>query len=125
MMTKLTELLQLIPLWIRVAFLLCCSNLFMLYAWYGHLKSMEGKPYLLVVLASWGIALFEYMIMIPANRLGSSQFSLAQLKIMQEVVTLAVFVPFALIYMKQRITWDYLWAGLCMCGAVFFMFRKG
>ena len=124
MITRLLELLQTIPVGIRVAFLLCCSNLFMLFAWYGHLRNMEGKPWLLVVVTSWGIAFFEYMIMVPANRLGASQFSLAQLKIMQEVITLAVFVPFALLYMKQRITWDFLWAGLCLCGAVFFMFRK-
>ena len=108
----------------RVVVLLCCSNLFMLFAWYGHLRSLKEKPYIIALLVSWGIAFFEYTLMIPANRLGATQFSLAQLKIMQEVITLAVFVPFALLYMKEKFSWDFVWAGLCLCGAVYFMFRK-
>lgn len=113
-----------IPLTVRVVALLCCSNLFMLFAWYGHLKDLKGKPYLIALLVSWGIAFFEYTLMVPANRLGATQFSTAQLKIMQEVITLSVFVPFSLLYMKEKLTWDFLWAGLCLCGAVYFMFRK-
>lgn len=113
-----------IPVTARVVALLCCSNLFMLFAWYGHLKNLKEKPFLIALLVSWGIAFFEYTLMIPANRLGATQFSLAQLKIMQEVITLAVFVPFALFYMKEKFSWDFVWAGLCLCGAVYFMFRK-
>lgn len=124
MLGKITELVTSIPLTIRVVALLCCSNLFMLFAWYGHLRNMQGKPFIIAVLVSWGIAFFEYMLMIPANRLGAGQFSVAQLKIMQEVITLSVFVPFTLIYMKEKFSWDFIWAGLCLCGAVFFMFRR-
>lgn len=113
-----------IPVTARVVALLCCSNLFMLFAWYGHLKNLKDKPFIIALLVSWGIAFFEYTLMIPANRLGATQFSLAQLKIMQEVITLAVFVPFALFYMKEKFSWDFVWAGLCLCGAVYFMFRK-
>ncbi|MBR4075365.1 MAG: DMT family protein [Lentisphaeria bacterium] len=113
-----------IPVTARVVALLCCSNLFMLFAWYGHLKNLKEKPFIIALLVSWGIAFFEYTLMIPANRLGATQFSLAQLKIMQEVITLAVFVPFALFYMKEKFSWDFVWAGLCLCGAVYFMFRK-
>ena len=113
-----------IPVTARVVALLCCSNLFMLFAWYGHLKNLKEKPFIIALLVSWGIAFFEYTLMIPANRLGATQFSLAQLKIMQEVITLAVFVPFALLYMKEKFSWDFVWAGLCLCGAVYFMFRK-
>lgn len=113
-----------IPLTVRVVALLCCSNLFMLFAWYGHLKDLKGKPYLIALLVSWGIAFFEYTLMVPANRLGATQFSTAQLKIMQEVITLSVFVPFSFLYMREKLTWDFLWAGLCLCGAVYFMFRK-
>ena len=91
-----------IPVTARVVALLCCSNLFMLFAWYGHLKNLKDKPFIIALLVSWGIAFFEYTLMIPANRLGATQFSLAQLKIMQEVITLAVFVPFALFYMKEK-----------------------
>ncbi len=123
-MNTVIEFFQSIPLTVRVVTLLCCSNLFMLFAWYGHLKNMGDKPFLLAVLCSWGIAFFEYMLMIPANRMGAEQFSLAQLKIMQEVITLAVFVPFALLYMKEKFSWDFVWAGLCLCGAVYFMFRR-
>lgn len=113
-----------IPVTTRVVALLYCSNLFMLFAWYGHLKNLKDKPFIIALLVSWGIAFFEYTLMIPANRLGATQFSLAQLKIMQEVITLAVFVPFALFYMKEKFSWDFVWAGLCLCGAVYFMFRK-
>mgnify|MGYP003337109612 CR=1 FL=1 len=123
-MEMFVRAIQSIPVTTRVVFLLCCSNLFMLFAWYGHLKNMQDKPFFLAVVSSWGIAFFEYMLMIPANRLGAGQFSVAQLKIMQEVITLTVFVPFALFYMKEKFSWDFVWAGLCLCGAVFFMFRK-
>ena len=121
---KITEIFTAIPLTIRVIALLCCSNLFMLFAWYGHLRNMQNKPFIMAVLVSWGIAFFEYMLMIPANRMGAGTFSVAQLKIMQEVITLSVFVPFALLYMKEKFSWDFVWAGLCLCGAVFFMFRR-
>lgn len=123
-MSAILNFFNSIPITARVVVLLCCSNLFMLFAWYGHLRSLKEKPYLVALLVSWGIAFFEYTLMIPANRLGATQFSLAQLKIMQEVITLAVFVPFALLYMKEKFSWDFVWAGLCLCGAVYFMFRK-
>jgi uncharacterized protein (DUF486 family) len=109
----------------QTAGLLCLSNLFMTFAWYGHLKSQKATPLLIAVLASWGIAFFEYLIMVPANRIGNAGgLQLGQLKIMQEVVTLLVFVPFAIFYMGERWKWDYLWAGLCVMGAVYFVFRK-
>ncbi len=123
-MSAILNFFNSIPITARVVALLCCSNLFMLFAWYGHLRSLKEKPYIIALLVSWGIAFFEYTLMIPANRLGATQFSLAQLKIMQEVITLAVFVPFALLYMKEKFSWDFVWAGLCLCGAVYFMFRK-
>jgi uncharacterized protein len=105
--------------------LLVLSNLFMTFAWYGHLKHMASKPWLVAALVSWGIALFEYLLQVPANRIGhAGGYSLAQLKIAQEVITLAVFVPFAVIYMQQPLKWDYLWAGLCLVGAVYFIFRS-
>lgn len=103
--------------------LLVLSNLFMTYAWYGHLKTLHSKPLVIAILASWGIALFEYALQVPANRIGFGTMSLAQLKILQEVITLAVFVPFALLYMDQPLKLDFLWAALCMCGAVYFIFR--
>jgi uncharacterized protein (DUF486 family) len=103
--------------------LLVMSNVFMTFAWYGHLKHAQAKPWLLAALLSWGVALFEYLLQVPANRLGFSSFTLSQLKIMQEVITLAVFVPFAVFYMDQPFKWDYLWAGCCLIGAVYFMFR--
>ena len=103
--------------------LLACSNLFMTFAWYGHLKNLSAKPWWIAALVSWGIALFEYLLQVPANRIGYTALSLAQLKIMQEVITLAVFVPFAVLYMNQPIKLDYLWAALCMMGAVYFVFR--
>ena len=103
--------------------LLACSNLFMTFAWYGHLKHLQASPWWTAALVSWGIALFEYLLQVPANRIGFTALSLAQLKIIQEVVTLVVFVPFAVMYMDQPIKLDYLWAGLCLMGAVYFIFR--
>ncbi len=105
--------------------LLICSNLFMTAAWYGHLKNMSGKHWIIAALVSWGIALFEYLIQVPANRIGyAGGITLAQLKITQEVITLAIFVPFSLLYMGEKFKWDFVWAGLCLIGAVYFMFRK-
>ena len=103
--------------------LLVFSNLFMTYAWYGHLKDMHSMPILWVVLISWGVAFFEYSLQVPANRIGINYFSLAQLKIIQEIITMAVFAAFCVFYMKQKLTWDYLWASLCIVGAAFFTFR--
>ena len=105
--------------------LLVISNIFMTFAWYAHLKELNHKPWIIAALLSWGVALFEYMFQVPANRIGHTQMSVAQLKIIQEVITLTVFVPFALLYLKEPLKWDYLWAGLCLVGAVFFMFRGG
>lgn len=112
------------PVIVKTAFLLVCSNLFMTFAWYGHLKNMSSKPWWIAALASWGIALFEYLIQVPANRIGFQALSLAQLKIMQEVITLSVFVPFSILYMKEGFKLDFIWAALCMVGAVYFMFRS-
>ncbi len=106
------------------AALLCCSNVFMTFAWYGHLKNLSHKPWLIAAIVSWGIALFEYLIQVPANRIGHQVMNIGQLKILQEVITLSVFVPFSVLYMKEQIRLDYLWAGLCILGAVFFVFRK-
>jgi hypothetical protein len=103
--------------------LLVASNVFMTFAWYAHLKDLSAKPWWIAALVSWGIALFEYLLQVPANRIGFTEMSLPQLKIMQEVITLLVFVPFAILYMKQPIKLDYLWASLCMMGAVYFVFR--
>jgi uncharacterized protein len=103
--------------------LLVCSNVFMTFAWYAHLKNLRAKPLLVAVAASWGIAFFEYLLQVPANRMGSDVLNLSQLKIMQEAITLTVFVPFALFYMKQPIRLDFLWAALCLMGAVYFIFR--
>jgi uncharacterized protein (DUF486 family) len=103
--------------------LLSMSNVFMTFAWYAHLKTLDSKPWLVAALASWGIAFFEYMLQVPANRIGYGVMSLGQLKILQEAITLVVFVPFAVYYMKQPLKLDYLWAGLCMLGAVYFIFR--
>ena len=103
--------------------LLVASNVFMTFAWYAHLKHLSAKPWWIAALASWGIALFEYLLQAPANRIGFTQVSLAQLKIMQEAITLVVFVPFAIFYMEQPIKLDYLWAALCLVGAVYFIFR--
>ena len=104
--------------------LLGLSNVFMTFAWYAHLKELNQKPWLVAALASWGIALFEYLLQVPANRIGYTRLELGQLKITQEVISLAVFVPFAVLYMKQPIKLDYLWAALCVCGAVYFVFRR-
>lgn len=104
--------------------LLCLSNVFMTFAWYAHLKELNNKPWIIAALASWGIALFEYLLQVPANRIGYQVLSLGQLKMLQEVITLSVFVPFAFFYMKQPLKLDYLWAGLCLCGAVYFLFRE-
>jgi uncharacterized protein len=109
---------------IRTVTLLGISNVFMTFAWYAHLRNLNDKKWYIAALLSWGIALFEYLFQVPANRIGYSQFSLGQLKILQEVVTLAVFAPFALFYMHQPLKLDFLWAGFCMIGAVYFMFRS-
>ena len=100
------------------------SNVFMIFAWYGHLRNLSGRPWFVAALVSWGIALFEYLLQVPANRIGHSVMTVAELKLLQEVITLTVFVPFAVFYLRERLTWDYLWAGLCLLGAVYFMFRS-
>lgn len=105
-------------------FLLLLSNIFMTFAWYAHLKEMSHKPWIIAALLSWGIALFEYLIQVPANRIGHTTLSVGQLKILQEVIALTVFVPFSVFYLKEQIKLDYLWAGLCILGAVFFIFRE-
>ena len=104
--------------------LLVCSNVFMTFAWYAHLKNLSGRPWIVAALVSWGIALFEYLLQVPANRIGHTHLSLGQLKMLQEVITLSVFVPFAVFYMREPVRMNYLWAGLCLCGAVYFMFRR-
>ncbi len=109
---------------VKAIVLLTASNVFMTFAWYAHLRDMKAKPWWMAAVFSWGIAFFEYMLQVPANRIGSAALTLPQLKILQEVITLTVFVPFLLIYMKQPFKWDFVWAGLCLCGAVFFIFRK-
>ncbi len=116
--------LQQLPVSVQTVGLLLASNVFMTFAWYGHLKHQNNTVWYVAALLSWGIALFEYLLQVPANRIGHTQFTLAQLKIMQEVITLSVFVPFALYYMNEPLKWDYLWAALCMLGAVYFMFRS-
>ena len=103
--------------------MLVASNVFMTFAWYAHLKNLSAKPWWIAVAASWGIAFFEYLLMVPANRIGYRELSLAQLKILQEAITLSVFVPFAILYMNQPLKLDYLWASLCIMGAVYFVFR--
>ena len=112
-----------IPLIWQTGLLLAASNVFMTFAWYAHLKNLSQKPWWIAALVSWGIALFEYLIQVPANRIGSEQLSLPQLKIMQEVITLLVFVPFVVFYMQQPLKLDYLWAAFCLLGAVYFVFR--
>ncbi|MBL0123922.1 MAG: DMT family protein [Betaproteobacteria bacterium] len=104
--------------------LLIASNVFMTFAWYAHLKNLSGRHWFLAAMASWGIALFEYLLQVPANRIGYTQMNLAQLKILQEVITLSVFVPFAIFYMQEPLRWNYLWAGLCLMGAVYFIFKS-
>lgn len=109
---------------VLTAAMLVASNIFMTFAWYGHLRNLADKPWYVAALVSWGIALAEYMIMVPANRYGAKGMTLAQLKIVQEVVTLSVFVPFSVLYMGQGLKWDYLWAAMCLAGAVYFIFRS-
>ena len=111
------------PVILRTAGLLVASNVFMTFAWYAHLKNLSDRPWWIAAIISWGIALFEYLLQVPANRIGYGTLSLGQLKIMQEAITLAVFVPFAFFYMKQPLRLDFLWAALCIVGAVYFMFR--
>jgi len=113
-----------IPVFFQTAGLLVLSNIFMTFAWYGHLKSLNNRAWYVAALISWGIALFEYLLQVPANRIGATQYSLAQLKIMQEAITLTVFVPFAMFYMNQPFKLDYIWAALCLVGAVYFIFRS-
>lgn len=112
-----------LPIWVQTALLLTASNVFMTFAWYGHLKNLQHRTWLVAAVVSWGIALFEYLLQVPANRIGATHFDLPQLKILQEVITLTVFVPFAVLYMNQPLKLDYLWAALCILGAVYFIFR--
>lgn len=112
------------PVILKTVLLLTASNVFMTFAWYAHLKNLNHRPWYIAAFASWGIALFEYLLQVPANRIGYTQLTLPQLKITQEVITLAVFAPFAIFYMQQPLKWDYLWAGFCLLGAVYFVFRS-
>jgi uncharacterized protein (DUF486 family) len=112
------------PVIAKTVVLLVLSNVFMTFAWYAHLKHLSHRPWIIAALVSWGIALFEYLLQVPANRIGHTQLQLGQLKILQEVITLSVFVPFAALYMKEPVRLNYLWAGLCLCGAVYFVFRR-
>ena len=112
-----------LPVILQTALLLAASNVFLTFAWYAHLKNLSERPWWIAAFASWGIALFEYLIQVPANRIGHQELSLAQLKILQEAITLLVFVPFVVLYMQQPLKLDYLWAGLCILGAVYFIFR--
>jgi uncharacterized protein (DUF486 family) len=109
---------------VRTTLLLIASNVFMTFAWYAHLKELSQKPWIVAALASWGIALFEYLLQVPGNRVGYTVMTLPQLKILQEVITLSVFVPFVLLYIREPLKLDYLWAALCILGAVYFVFRK-
>jgi uncharacterized protein len=109
---------------LTASLLLIASNVFMTFAWYAHLKNLSGRHWFLAAMVSWGIALFEYLLQVPANRIGYTQMNLAQLKILQEVITLSVFVPFAIFYMQEPLRWNYLWAGLCLMGAVYFIFKS-
>lgn len=111
------------PIWMKTAGLLVASNVFMTFAWYGHLRNMQHRPWIIAALVAWSIALFEYLLQVPANRIGAQQLSLGQLKIMQEAITLTVFIPFSIYYMGQPFKLDYLWAMLCVLGAVYFIFR--
>ncbi len=108
---------------VQTSSLLVLSNVFMTFAWYAHLRDLRGQPWIVAAFASWGVALFEYLIQVPANRIGYGAMSLGQLKILQEIIALSVFVPFAVFYMNEPIKLDYLWAGLCLCGAAYFIFR--
>jgi uncharacterized protein (DUF486 family) len=112
------------PVVVRTTLLLVASNVFMTFAWYAHLKNLNDRKWYIAAFASWGIALFEYLLQVPANRIGHTELSISQLKIMQEVITLSVFAPFAVIYMNEPLKLDYLWAGLCLLAAVYFMFRS-
>jgi len=112
------------PVGLQAVLLLLASNVFMTFAWYGHLRSLSAVPWYMAAIVSWGIAFFEYMLQVPANRIGHTEFSVGQLKIVQEVITLTVFVPFAVLYLKEPIKLDYIWAALCMVGAVYFIFRS-
>jgi len=112
------------PVGLQTVLLLLASNVFMTVAWYGHLRSLSGAPWYMAALVSWGIAFFEYMLQVPANRIGHTEWSVGQLKIVQEVVTLTVFLPFAMLYLKEPFKLDYVWAALCMVGAVYFIFRS-
>jgi uncharacterized protein (DUF486 family) len=111
------------PVLLQTTLLLILSNVFMTFAWYGHLKNLNHRPWFVAALVSWSIALFEYLLQVPANRIGYTQLQLGQLKILQEVIALGVFMPFAILYMKQPLKLNYVWAALCLCGAVFFVFR--
>ncbi|TXI95221.1 MAG: hypothetical protein E6Q34_03400 [Burkholderiaceae bacterium] len=113
-----------IPVIVQTTGLLLLSNVFMTFAWYGHLKNLQSKAWYVAAIVSWGVALFEYLLQVPANRIGYTAYSLAQLKILQEVLTLLVFVPFSMLYMGQPFKMDYVWAGLCLIGAVYFIFRS-
>jgi uncharacterized protein len=115
---------MIVPVALTTTLLLAASNIFMTFAWYAHLKNLSDRPWYIAALASWGIALFEYLLQVPANRIGHGQLSLPQLKIMQEAITLSVFAPFAVLYMREPLKLDFLWAGLCLLGAVYFMFRS-
>jgi uncharacterized protein (DUF486 family) len=108
---------------IKTVGLLTLSNVFMTFAWYAHLRNLRQSPWVVAALVSWGIALFEYLLQVPANRIGHSRYEVGQLKILQEVITLSVFIPFAILYLREPIGLNYLWAGLCLCGAVYFVFR--
>jgi len=116
--------IQNLPVIVRTSFLLILSNMFMTFAWYGHLKNLSDKKWYIAAIVSWGIALFEYLLQVPANRIGYSELNLSQLKILQEIITLSVFVPFAMVYMRQPFKMDYVWAALCLLGAVYFIFRS-
>jgi uncharacterized protein (DUF486 family) len=109
---------------VTTVFLLIGSNLFMTYAWYGHLKDLKGRPILLAIMVSWGVAFFEYCLQVPANRIGYGFFSLPQLKVMQEIITIGVFAVFSVVYMKQELKMDFMWASLCLIAAAYFMFRQ-
>lgn len=111
------------PIFARTVLLLTLSNAFMTFAWYGHLRTMSSRAWYVAAIASWGIALFEYLLQVPANRMGATTMTLGQLKILQEVIALTVFIPFAVYYMRERLTLDYLWAACCLAGAAYFMFR--
>lgn len=112
------------PTFVKTALLLAISNVFMTFAWYAHLRDLKSKPWFIAAFLSWGVALVEYMFQVPANRIGHTAFNVSQLKILQEVISLSVFIPFAVLYLREPIKLDYLWAGLCMLGAVYFMFRS-